>query len=140
MTDPNQVATYSIIGIVAVFLVVALTVPSSITGNSAKQAIKEGEYAHKLLQSETVRTGKCTFDNPTCPEGFFCDALLQKSTCSQLHYTPGGDCVSKYEPISETKHSHVCRRNFQCQTGNCQGVHDPPICGSLLPPQIGYCV
>lgn len=145
MTDPNQVATYSIIGIVAVFLVVALTLPSSITGDAAKHATKEGEYAHRLLQSETIRAGKCTSANPTCAEGFFCDAVLQLSPCHPAHTQGrapvyGGDCVSKYESVQKTKHTHICKNNFQCQSGICQGIHDPPICGSLLPPQISYCI
>ncbi|MBI4141966.1 hypothetical protein HY484_03520 [Candidatus Woesearchaeota archaeon] len=134
MNEINKAAMYSILGMVAVFLVVATTVQSGITGGVFDRTTIEGKRAYEILGSETIRIGKCTTANPRCPEGFFCDALLQKSPCSHLIGDYAGDCVKKYDTI----HNHLCKRNFQCATNRCNA--DEIKCGGLQPPQVGVCV
>ena len=124
MDELNNPVTYSIIGMLAVFLVVAITLPSAITGNLTIRDILGG-------QIPTV--GSCTSTDTRCPEIAFCSARLMKSEDSKLQGTYNGDCITKYPA------GYLCKRHYQCASNQCVGIDEAKRYSALGAPQIGGC-
>lgn len=104
-----KVELYSIAGIVAVFLVVVLALPGDATGFASLR---------DLFRGEAIIVGDCTTTKDTCPKEAFCNAKLIKSETSKLKGAYRGYCIKKYSS------GHLCRKSFQCQSGECLGVDE----------------
>ena len=124
MQQPNQTAICSMIGIVAVFLVVAVTLPASITGEISLR---------QLFRGELTIVGECTTAKDTCPKEAFCSAKLAISENSKLKGIYKGDCITKYKP------GHLCKRDYQCRSNECSGLSNAKN-SKFLSVQIGACI
>ena len=124
MQQQNLTAIYSMIGIVAVFLVVVMALPTSITG---EMSLRE------LFRGELTVVGECTTAKDTCPKEGFCSAKLAVSENSKLKGVYRGDCITKYKP------GHLCKKDYQCRSNECAGLSNV-VASKFLSLQIGACI
>ena len=122
MDELNRTAIYSMAGIVAILLAVLISVPNTMTGESIRD----------LFRGTRIITGECTSARDTCSQGSFCSAKLMITEGSKLKGIYKGACIKKYTA------GYLCKKNYQCQSGECVGVNNNPRT-RLTAPQIGGC-
>ena len=118
----NQTAIYAMTGIVAIFLVVVMVLPSSVTGEISLR---------QLFRGELSIVGECTTAKDICPKEAFCSAKLAITENSKLKGIYSGDCITKYKP------GHLCKRDYQCKSNECMGAATTAL--KFLTTQIGVC-
>ena len=124
MDELNRVATYSMIGIVAVFFAVMIALPTfGITGEATKTS---------LFRGVAITTGECTSLKDTCAQGSFCSSNLMVSPGSKLKGIYRGPCIKKYPQ------GRLCKKNYQCASNNCVGA-DELSKRKFIGPQTGGC-
>lgn len=122
MDELNKMTIYSMGGIVAIFFAVLISVPNVMTGDSVRD----------LFRGTRTITGECTSARDTCAQSSFCSAKLMITQGTKLKGIYKGACIKKYTA------GYLCKKDYQCQSGECVGI-DKNLKLKLSAPQIGGC-